>query len=247
MLIATSRRDAINTVVVLGPRGAVLLVDPAWTPDELDGLARELRARHLRPTAGFATHAHFDHLLWHRGFGDGPRWATAETARRARADRAALLTELGPGHDRQVLDRLGAVIPVVGDTVPWDGPVVRVIPHDAHVPGHAALWLPSHRVLIAGDMLSDIEAPLLDPSDAAGDTYAAGLDTLAPFAERALIVVPGHGRPGRDGVARLQADRRFLAALRTGAPPSDPRLPARQQDRVPTAGSWSTGDLLSGP
>ena len=236
MLIATSRRDATNTVVVLGPRGAVLLVDPAWTPDELDGLARELRARHLRPTAGFATHAHFDHLLWHPGFGDGPRWATAETARRARADRPALLAELGPGHDRHVLDRLGGVTPIVGDTMPWDGPVVRVIRHDAHIPGHAALWLPTHRVLIAGDMLSDIEVPLLDPGDPVGDAYAAGLDTLAPFAEHALIVVPGHGRPGRDGAARLHADRRLLAVFRAGTPSSDPRLSARRQDSGPSAG-----------
>lgn len=224
MLVATSRKDATNTVVVVGRAGAALLVDPAWTPDELDGLDRELRARRLRPTGAFATHAHFDHLLWHAGFGDVPRWATAETARRAGLGRDDLLRELGPGYDRQVLDRFGAVTAVLGDVVPWDGGRVQVLRHDAHVPGHAALWLPAQRTLIAGDMLSDTEVPLLDAEDPLGVAYAAGLEVLAPVAERATVVIPGHGRPGSDGCARLEADRRYLSALRTGVRPEDPRL-----------------------
>lgn len=227
VLVATSRRDATNTLVVLGRCDAVLLVDPAWTPDELDGLDRELRARRLRPTAGFATHAHIDHLLWHPGFGAVPRWATAETVRRAGGERQALLRELGPGYDRRAIDRFGAVLPPPmgsGDVLPWDAGAVRVIRHDAHSPGHAALWLPAQRVLIAGDMLSDVEVPLLDAGDPLGSEYAAGLTALAPAAERALVVVPGHGRPGTDGAARLAADRAYLAALRTGGQPDDPRL-----------------------
>ena len=38
--------------------------------------------------------------------------------------------------------------------------------HDGHAPGHGAVFLPESGVLIAGDMCSDVEIPLLD-TDAA--------------------------------------------------------------------------------
>ncbi|GMA23063.1 hypothetical protein GCM10025864_08220 [Luteimicrobium album] len=94
--------------------------------------------------------------------------------------------------------------------------------HDAHAPGHAAVWLSGARVLLAGDMLSDVELPLpFDPDDL--PAYLAGLDRLAPYVARARVVVPGHGRPTSDGAARLDADRRYLDALLAGRAPEDPR------------------------
>jgi hydroxyacylglutathione hydrolase len=46
--------------------------------------------------------------------------------------------------------------------IPWDGPEARLIVHDGHAPGHGAVFLPGSGVLIAGDMCSDVEIPLLD-------------------------------------------------------------------------------------
>ncbi len=221
VLVATSRRDATNSVVVQGVGRRVLLVDPAWTPDELVALVRGLGRLSLVVAAGFSTHAHFDHLLWHPAFGAGPRFASPVAALSARAERHALERELGPGHLRAVAAGLGAVRPgfprVAG---------VRVVPivHDAHSPGHAALWLPARRVLIAGDMLSDRELPLLDEGSGALQRYVRGLDALAAVAADARLVIPGHGQPGTDGANRVAADRSYLAALAAGRSPSDPRL-----------------------
>ena len=64
-----------NTVVVAGEEGA-LVVDPGVTGAELGKLVEEREELGLTPTMGFSTHPHWDHMLWVRGLGDGPRWAT---------------------------------------------------------------------------------------------------------------------------------------------------------------------------
>jgi hydroxyacylglutathione hydrolase len=80
-------------------------------------------------------------------------------------------------------------------------------------------------VLIAGDMLSDVEIPLFDPrgTDPCGD-YVIGLDLLASAS--ADVVIPGHGSVGygSDVGERIEADRTYLRALLSGADPADQRL-----------------------
>jgi glyoxylase-like metal-dependent hydrolase (beta-lactamase superfamily II) len=189
--------------------GEVLLVDPAWEVPELVGLADDLDALGLRVVAGFSTHAHFDHLLWHPRFGDVPRWATHTTARLAIDDRAAIVDELGPWPD-ELLPLVGGVDGVDAGRLPWPGQEAVVVEHGAHVAGAAALWLPGPRILLAGDMLSDVEPPLPADDDPSCRAYARGLDVLAPFVAQARLVVPGHGRPTRSPSLRLAADRRAL-------------------------------------
>jgi glyoxylase-like metal-dependent hydrolase (beta-lactamase superfamily II) len=77
-----------NAIVVDGPTG-VLLIDPGVYEGELACLAHDLSESGERVVAGFSTHPHWDHLLWHAGFGDAPRYATARCAVRARADRVS--------------------------------------------------------------------------------------------------------------------------------------------------------------
>lgn len=121
----------------------------------------------------------------------------------------------------------GEVLPDPGGVLPRAEPVV----HDGHAPGHAALWLQDARVLVAGDMLSDVELPLpfdeiTGGADGAGSVaaYLAGLDRLAPFVDRAEVLVPGHGTPTRRPVERLDADRRYLDAVLAGRRADDPRM-----------------------
>ena len=221
VLVATSRRDRTNSVVLIGPGRTALLVDPAWTPDELDGLAADLDLLRLRVAGVVSTHAHFDHLLWHPSFGTAPRWASPATASAARPP---MLGELGPGYPASAFLTAPPVRPFPRRTVPWPGPEVLPIRTDAHAAGHTSLWLPRGRVLLAGDLLSDVEVPLLADEDPAGDAYRAGLAVLEPYAARAALVVPGHGSPGPDAADRLRRDRRWLQALASGEPPrEDPR------------------------
>ena len=68
-----------NAVVVQGATG-VLLIDPGITSSELDVLAADIRETGRNVEAGFATHPHWDHVLWHPGFGVAARYATARCA-----------------------------------------------------------------------------------------------------------------------------------------------------------------------
>ncbi|MCK9793764.1 MBL fold metallo-hydrolase [Isoptericola sp. 4D.3] len=263
VLVRTSRRLSTTTTLVLAPplerperpespersasarARAALLVDPAWEPDELRAIGDEVRARGARLVAGFSTHAHHDHLLWHPRLGlDVPRWATPRAAAVARRYRRRLLDEArsdalrygGAGHPPEVLDLLGLVRPLPTDApgVPDpDGalPPTEVVAHDGHAPGHGAVWLPRSRVLLAGDVLSDVELPLPRDEITGGrggtrdvEDLLAGLDKLAPYVARCAALVPGHGTPTSDAAARLDADRRYLEAVLAGRPAEDERL-----------------------
>lgn len=240
VLVATSRVMRTTTTLVVRDRSGVL-VDPAWRPDELVALADDLDALGVRVTAGVSTHPHHDHLLWHPRFGAAPRWASPGTAAAVLAGRDGLLADLladpGDPFAPDVLDVFAQVTALPGppergagsaalpDPFGADGPHedVELVVHDAHAPGHTALWLPARHTLLVGDLLSDVELPLpFDPDDL--DAYLAGLDVLAPYVARAGVLVPGHGMPTYDPSARLDADRRYLDAVLAGREPDDPRL-----------------------
>ncbi|TDE13502.1 MBL fold metallo-hydrolase [Jiangella asiatica] len=229
VLVATHDFCTSTTTVVAADDGSCLLIDPGITPAELDLLAAELAHRGLHVAAGFATHPHWDHVLWARAFGDVPRFATARAVVAAATDRErglALAAELAHGTDDDLFGRL-VPLPDASPSVPWRGPRVNVIEHQAHAPGHAALHIVDAHVLVTGDMCSDIEIPLLD-LDAADplDDYHHALDLFDTLAASIAHVVPGHGHVGNGAALRnrLAADRRYLAEITAGRGDDDPRL-----------------------
>ncbi len=228
VLVATSEIYVTTTTVIVGPDGSCLVVDPAVTVADLADLAAELAARGLRPQAAWSTHPHWDHVLWCRELGDVPRFAAPLAASTAAAGRAQLIAAAqatAPGHDPELLGRLTALEPAA-DRIPWDGPDAHVVIHDGHAPGHGAVFLPGSGTLIAGDMCSDIEIPLLDLAgrDPLGD-YRAGLERLAALTG-VRQVIPGHGHVGdaAEFRRRLAADGGYTNALAGGVPFEDPRL-----------------------
>src|SRR6185437_3753797 len=72
-----------NAVVVDGPNG-VLVIDPGIHGSELVCLANDLSKAGKTVVAGFSTHPHWDHLLWHPDLGAPHRWSTALAADTAR-------------------------------------------------------------------------------------------------------------------------------------------------------------------
>jgi hydroxyacylglutathione hydrolase len=227
VLVATSEYATTTSTVVTAPDGGCLLIDPAVTADDLTGLADDLAGAGLRPRAGFATHPHWDHVLWSAGLGDVPRYASADAASAAGRERDEMIGELeqeGLGHDLSLFGLLTALPDGAGE-IPWDGPTARLIVHDGHAPGHAAVFFPATGVLVAGDMLSDIEMPILDidRADPLG-SYRTGLERLAAV-EGVRWLVPGHGHVGdaAEYHRRLANDLRYLDLLEAGRPFADPR------------------------
>lgn len=226
-----------NTVVVEG-RAGVLLIDPGITSDELVSLANDLRESGLPVVAGFATHPHWDHVLWHRDLGEAPRYGTARCAAGMRdllsnADWEARVAEGLPPEiaDEVPLNRFGLItgLPAGTARIPWDGPEVRIIEHRAHAPGHAALLIEERGVLVAGDMLSDVLIPMLDLSAADPiEDYLTALELLEGVAGDVDVVVPGHGSVGTGDRlrARIDQDRAYVHAVRDGREVDDSRIGA---------------------
>jgi hydroxyacylglutathione hydrolase len=226
VLVGTSSFALTTSTVVVGAAGGCLAIDPGVTVDELAGLAAELGERGLVPAAAWSTHPHWDHVLWSRELGDAPRYAAPAAVRLAETGRDGIVAGMrasAPGHDLALFGRLTAL-----DTpcVPWNGPEARLIVHDGHAPGHGAVFLPDTGVLVAGDMCSDVEIPLLDTmaEDALGG-YRTGLERLAAVTG-VRQVVPGHGHVGdaREFRGRVAADTAYLDALAASKPFADPRL-----------------------
>jgi glyoxylase-like metal-dependent hydrolase (beta-lactamase superfamily II) len=246
VLIHQSEFCQSNAVIVHG-RAGVLLIDPGVLDSEMAALANDLHELGQPVVAGFSTHPHWDHLLWDARLGAVPRYGTARCAATVRnllsdARWKARIAEWIPGDivEQVPLDLLGLItgLPVETAQIPWDGPRVRIIEHQAHAPGHAALLIEERGVLVAGDMLSDVLIPMLDlnnTADPIGD-YLAALQLLEGAAGDVDVLVPGHGSTGgADQVhARIDQDRAYVHAVRDAHVPSDPRIgPSAAFDWMP--------------
>jgi glyoxylase-like metal-dependent hydrolase (beta-lactamase superfamily II) len=214
-----------NAVVVRGDAGLVL-VDPGIDGTDLNQLADDVDRLGVPVVAGFSTHPHWDHLLWHSRFGDVPRYATPAGARVAAEARERAQKMAADSASGIPLELIGLLTPLPADGAPVPVPG-EIIEHEAHAAGHAAVLLADRGVLLAGDMLSDVLIPMLDarrPDQVSA--YETALGRLGEAARHVDVLVPGHGAvaEGPEVAARLAADRAYLDALRRGEEPVDVRL-----------------------
>lgn len=236
VLIHQSEFCQSNAVVVHGRAGA-LLIDAGIYGSEMACLANDLSESGQTVVAGFSTHPHWDHVLWHPGLGAAPRYGTARCA-------AAVRVQLSDAHWKTRIagwippdiagqiswDLFGLITGLPAETarIPWDGPNIRIIEHQAHAPGHAALLIEERGVLVVGDMLSDALIPMLDFNDTADpiEDYLAALRLLEGVADNVDVLVPGHGSIGGadQARARIGQDRAYVRALRDAGAPGDPRV-----------------------
>src|SRR6202020_721144 len=118
-----------NSIVVRGEDG-LILVDPGIDGSELNQLADDLDGLGVPVIAGFSTHPHWDHLLWHPRFGDVPRYATqagAHAASEARERAQAMAAESAAGIPLELIALLTPLPPKDGEPMPGE-----IIEHQAH-------------------------------------------------------------------------------------------------------------------
>ena len=242
VLIHESEFCQSNAVVVQGQAGA-LLIDAGIYGHEMACLANDLSASGQTVAASFSTHPHWDHVLWQAGLGAAPRYGTARCAAAARDQlsgagwKARIAQWIPPDIAEQISwDLFGLITGLPAETarIPWDGPHVRIIEHQAHAWGHAALLIEERGVLVAGDMLSDVLIPMLDLSDATDpiEDYLAALRLFEGMAGDVDVLVPGHGSVGgADQLrARIDQDRAYVHALRDAGVVGDPRVGPSAKD-----------------
>ncbi len=249
--VQTSRRYAALSTVIRGDDGACVVIDPNWDADELASIPAGMRALGLTCGLGLATHVHYDHVLWHPDLEahtdtPTPRYASRWTvwAHENRRDEflAPLIGDLPP----ELIEIAGRLIEIPGGrapdevpdpaaphvlrdlppayALPWSGRDIVLHEHDAHAPAHVAVEVVDLGVLVCGDLGSDIELPMPDEANPDLGAYLQGLDRVAVVAARCSVLIPGHGTPANDPLARIDADRRYLDDLITRGDSDDPRV-----------------------
>lgn len=221
--VATSQLWQTNTGIVDGPHGALLIDAGIFEPEFL-----AIAAAAGPIAAGFATHAHWDHILWHRQLGEStPRYATSETIARIQHDRDRILSnltsteahihEIGESDGSELWDRAQLF---KEQPIAWGFGEIAGIPVEImHIPGHehgqAALILPRHRVAFVADTLSDVETPSVHDGRESVALYLQTLDRLQEIIDRCEWIIPGHGTPANRAEAqrRLDLDRVYLTSL----------------------------------
>ncbi len=207
-----------NAGFVVTPAG-VVVIDALGSPQ----LARELLDAIARVTPQPVTHVvithyHADHIYGLQEFRKRGAKIVAQrgaleyihsdtAASRLQASRA----ELAPWIDAQTqlvvpdqwVDGAGEL--VVGGTRLVLQPV-----GPAHTPEDLVVFLPSERVLFAGDLVFRGRVPFVGQADSR--RWIAALDTLLKM--DAKVVVPGHGALSTTAVADLELTRDYLSYLR---------------------------------
>jgi hydroxyacylglutathione hydrolase len=221
VLVRRSLAFAMNSVLLLDPDHTIV-VDPGVLPSEIQDIYKVTDAEGTAAVTLAFTHGHWDHVLGRPWWPDAATLAHDRFATVVRRDAARILREAQniAGEHGETWDR--GFAPFAPDEAvsglhfakigPW-----RLVTRDA--PGHSdsqlTIHVVDHETLIAADMLSDDEPPILDgPSR----PYLETLRGLEPLARGGAIstLIPGHGTIARTReavIGRIEQDIAYLETL----------------------------------
>jgi glyoxylase-like metal-dependent hydrolase (beta-lactamase superfamily II) len=228
-LVLTSLMWQTNAVA-LRAGGEAMLLDSPYYPDELEALPGLLAGAGFEPDALIATHGDFDHLLGRLAFPALALGLGQPTVERFHRDPGVAQRQLRHYDAWLYVERarplsLGQVqtLPVPG-SVELGDEELELHPASGHTSDGTAVFARWCGVLCVGDYLSQVEIPWIS-EDGSAEEYRATLARLAPLAEAADTVVPGHGAPHCGDVTRrlLEEDIAYLDTLERGE--ERPRLP----------------------
>jgi len=252
--IQQSRVYATHSSVLFDGLDA-FLVDPGVAPDELAAIEAFLHEHDARLRGLVVTHAHWDHLLGPSVFPDTPVIAHRRYLE--------VMAQHGEDLRHQVAhwaqaEGLSLAFEVPRPTFLFDQAMVlhtghmtvQLLAAPGHAPDHCVLYEPAAGVLLAGDMLSDIEVPMVM------DSFPAYMDTLRTLRQMDVrVLVPGHGSPTGDPAEiarRFAQDLAYLTqvwdcvgeALAAGADLPETRqrcagIRFAQPDTYPNAHRWN--------
>jgi hydroxyacylglutathione hydrolase len=232
MRVVSVHRDALvvrsrmwqTNAVALRAGDEAWLIDSPYFPDELEALPGVLAQTGFEIDALLATHGDFDHVLGRLAFPGLALGLGESTVERLRLEPGAVQRELRDFDARHYVERpsplaLGQVqgLPAPG-SVELGDTELELHPAEGHTSDGIAVFARSLGLLCVGDYLSNVEIPVISPGGSLVD-YRATLARLAPLAEAAESIVPGHGGPhDRETALRLlDEDVDYLDTLEAGA------------------------------
>ena len=234
------------------PGAESFVIDSPVLPEELELLPSVLQqARFPAPSGLLVTHADWDHVLAPLAFPGTPLGCAETTARRLTAVPGEAQRELRGFDEELYLERPRPLVLDQVQALPVPGHCeigsrrLELHPTEGHTADGMAIVVPWAGVLVAGDYLSAIEIPMLNP-DGEAAAYLHTLERLRPLLASVEQVVPGHGPVlDRAGAERLLAeDLGYLRALLERG--SEAELPPGRRSREMRAIHARNAAALSG-
>lgn len=176
---------------LLGER-EVIVIDPGPAmPAHLDAILTAVAERGGRLSAIWLTHAHPDHA----------------SAVRELQDRTGAPLLAWPTPNSTYVGRIpGLSAPeralADGDRLSVEGEAYEVLHAPGHASDHVVFYRPTDGVLFTGDVIVGLGTVVIAPPDGDLLAYLATLKRLADL--RPSLLLPGHGEPMPDAVARLE-------------------------------------------
>jgi hydroxyacylglutathione hydrolase len=225
---------------VINTDDVVLVVDPAWLPDEVLQIRQFVDSiRANRPVFLVFTHSDYDHIIGYGAFRADKVFASKAFA--DNPDKEKNLTQIRAFDQQHYIQRNypieypNADFQVLKDGVQYRAGQTKLTFYLA--PGHTAdsmmmiVW--QLGLCIAGDYLSNVEFPIIDHSSVA---YEETLEKLPAIHDKNWFtrLVPGHGTPSlgiNDWLRRRTESLAYIYAVResiaTGVPIDEESLWAR--------------------
>jgi glyoxylase-like metal-dependent hydrolase (beta-lactamase superfamily II) len=205
-----------------GQPAEAFVIDSPVLPEELEMLPSVVAQAGFPAVSGLlATHADWDHVLGPLAFPEVPLGVAESSAERLASELGAAQRELRSFDEELYLERprplaLGATQPLpVPGHLEIGTRELELHPTGGHTSDGMAIRIPWAGVLVAGDYLSEIEIPMLNPGGSDLGVYLATLERLAPLLKDSEHIVPGHG-PVLSGTRAgeiLDEDVAYLQAL----------------------------------
>lgn len=243
---AANRNFISNAGFVVTPQG-VVVVDALGSPELARELLREIaKVTPRKVTHVVVTHFHADHvyglqvfeeagatILAHRGALEYIHSDTA--ASRLKASRE----ELFPWVDEKTRLTPASRWIEGPEVLTLGGVEFQIRPvGPAHTPEDLVVYLPSERVLFAGDLVFRGRVPFVGQANSR--QWIQSLDTLLAF--NAQVVIPGHGPLSTSGQADMKLTRDYLSYLRQTMGKAASEL--EPFDQAYAAADWSRFESL---
>lgn len=206
-----------TTSAVVSTEQRLYLFDPAYFPHEVEAIADYVQSeRNGRELVLVLTHGDWDHVVGVGKFPDATVIAQKEILTDGRIEGKLNKAKKFDG-SYYVVRSYEVGMPkftkLAEDAQDWQE--VFFLPVPGHTPDQMATLFREQRLLVVGDMLSNLEFPFIDDSGA----YLESLEKIERLVLQGEVeeVIPGHGVPakGREEILhRIERDRQYLLDAR---------------------------------